>query len=168
MISQLKQIYELERFQINYYMSQLSTTEDTVLNKALIKIIETEKKHIDFFTQRFTEAGIDISKISTTIANLAGSIIGESVELTGPINICRIGVALEGKALNAYYDLIENNHVDSDLLEILIDFQLDKEFQMLWLQHYAGHLKNNSSRKNKILNDSLEEHPTVNINMRWI
>lgn len=39
---------------------------------------------------------------------------------------------------------------------------------MLWLQHYAQYLENESSPKNYLLTDNIEEHPSVNVNLRWI
>ena len=166
-IGQLKQIYELEKFQINYYISQISSTQDSTLDKALSKIIEADKEHTDFFVKIFTEANIEIPKIASTIADIAGSIVGESMELTGQANTCKIGVVLEEKVLSAYYELIKENDLESKRKDKLIDFKLDKEFHMLWLQHYAQHLKHGSSQ-NYLLTEGIEEHPTVNVNMRWI
>ena len=167
-IGQLKRIYELEKFQINYYISQLSSTQNSILDKALSKIIETDKIHTDFFEHIFTEVNIEIPRIASTIANIAGSIVGESIELTGQANTCKIGVALEDKVLSAYYELIRENDLESKLDDKLIDFKLDKEFHMLWLQHFAQYLKHRSSEKNYLLTEGIEEHPTVNFNMRWI
>ncbi|HBW33843.1 hypothetical protein [Desulfosporosinus sp. BICA1-9] len=167
-IGQLKQIYELEKFQINYYTSQISSTQNSLLDKALSKIIQTDKEHTDFFVHIFTDENIEIPKIATTIADIAGSIIGESMELTGQANTFKIGVSLEEKALSAYYELLKENDLESKLKDKLIDFKLDKEFHMLWLQHYAQYLKHRSSQKNYLLYEGIEEHPTVNLNMRWI
>ena len=166
-IGQLKRIYELEKFQINYYISQISSTQNSILDKALSKIIQTDKEHTDFFVHIFTDKNIEI-KIASTIADIAGSIVGESMELTGQANTCKIGVALEEKVLSAYYELIKENDLESKLQDKLIDFKLDKEFHMLWLQHYTQHLKNKSYQKNYLLTEGIEEHPTVNFNMRWI
>lgn len=167
-IGQLKRIYELEKFQITYYISQISSTQESILDKALSKIIQTDKEHINFFVHIFAGAYIEIPKITSAIADIAGSIVGESMELTGQANTCKIGVALEEKVLSAYYELIKENDLESKLQDQLTDFKLDKEFHMLWLQHYAQHLKNRSYEKNYLLTESIEEHPTVNFNMRWI
>ena len=167
-IGQLKRVYELEKFLINYYTSQISSTQESILDKALSKIIQTDKEHTDFFVHIFAEASIEIPKFASTIADIAGSIVGESMELTGQANTCKIGVALEEKVLSAYYELIKENDLESKLQDKLIDFKLDKEFHMLWLQHYAQYLKNRSYQKNYLLTEGIEEHPTVNFNMRWI
>lgn len=90
-IMQLKRIYELEIFQINYYISQISSTQDNILNKTLSKIVETDKQHTHYFVQIFKEANVEIPKIASTIADMAGSIIGESTEFTGQVNTCKIG-----------------------------------------------------------------------------
>ena len=167
-IGQLKQIYELEKFQINYYLSQISSTQNSILDKALSKIIQTDKDHTDFFVHTFADKNIELPKIASTLADIAGSIIGESMELTGQSNTCKIGVALEEKVLSAYYELIKENDLESKLQDILIDFKQDKEIHMLWLQHYAQHLEHSSTQRNYLFAENIEEHPTVNFNMRWI
>ena len=165
---QLKEIYELEKFQLSYYMSQLSSTEDKFYHIAFTKIVQTEKKHATFFAKKLTEMGMEIPKVRGTLADFAGIVVGESLELTGPANACKIGVALENKTLKAYQGLKNEVGVDSELLEKLLEFQLDEEFHALWLQSYSERLKMWDSQKSTLPSTDIEEHPTVNINMRWI
>lgn len=162
---QLKQLYELEKFQLNYYHSQLSSNEDTTLNKAITKILETNKRHVACFDQLFARAHISESIIADKIADLTGTLVGESMELTGLKNTCRIAASLERKTLKIYYELTKDRSLDPDIFDILINFQLDKEFHLLWLQHYAQLLKQDSTN---LLNNAVEGHPTVNVNMRLI
>ncbi|WP_368293145.1 hypothetical protein [Dehalobacter sp. TBBPA1] len=168
--AKLKRIYELENLQIHYYQSQLSESDDPIFDKALFKIVEADKMHAEFFTELFREHNIDIPLIKASIADIAGSIIGEAIELAGQENICKIGFALENQILEIYADLVEEN-LNSDLLDKLIDFKIDKEFHALWLQHYAQYLKHQKSQKsysNNLIQDSVEDHPTVNMNVRLI
>lgn len=168
-IGKIKRLYELEKFQLNYYLSQISPKRDTILDKALGKIIESSREHTDYFIHIFTEQRIEIPKIAGTIADIAGSIVGESMELTGQANTCKIGSALEEKVLNVYYELIDEKDLDSKLKDKLINFKIDKEFHMLWLQHYARYLNYELSQTNYLLTESIsEEHPSVNVNLRLI
>lgn len=164
----LKQIYELEKFQLSYYMSQLSSTEDKFYHKAFTKIVQTKKKHATFFAKKLTEMGIEIPKVRGTLADFAGIVVGESLELTGPAKTCKIGVALENKTLKAYHKLMDEVCMDIELLDKLMEFQLDEEFHALWLQSYSERLKLKESHKSILPNTDIEEHPTVNINMRWL
>ena len=166
--NKLRQLYELETFQVKYFFSQLSSTDDSIFYKALCKIIVRENKHIDFFTQHFIEENIDIPKIAASIANIAGSLVGESMELTGHVHISKVGVTLEKKTLNIYYDLIKERGLTLKLRDKLIDFQLDNEFHALWLQHFAQYLHQEKSKQNDLIDNCFEEHPTVNLNMRLL
>jgi rubrerythrin len=161
----LKQLYKLEKFQLNYYHSQLSSNEDAILNKAITKILKINKKHVACFDQILTRTNIGESIIADKIADISGTLVGESMEYTGPKNTCRIAVSLERKALKMYYELTKDRSLDPEIFDIILDFQLDKEFHLLWLQHYTQLLKQDST---ELLNNVIEDHPTINVNMRLI
>jgi hypothetical protein len=48
-----------------------------------------------------------------------------------------------------------------------MDFLLEEELHTLWLHDYAKRLKQKELYTNGLAAD-IEEHPTVNVNMRWI
>lgn len=166
-IAKFKKIYELEKLLIHYYKSQLSESEDAVFNAALGKFIATDTHHTDFFTALFRKHDIQIPIITASIADITGSIIGEAIELTGVANICRIGVSLENQVVELYAGLIEENP-SSCILDQLIGFKIDKEFHALWLQHYAQFLKQQKACTTNLVQNAIEGHPTVNMNVRLI
>lgn len=166
-LHQLKKIYELEKFQIAYYESQLSSMEDKFYHKAFTLIVRTKKKHADFIAKKLVEAGIEIPKVVGTLADIAGNVVGESLELTGPTNTCRIGVALESKGLTEYHELINHLKGEPELQDWLMEFMLEEEFYALWLNNYAKRLKQKESQKSLLVNE-VEEHPTLNINMHLL
>jgi bacterioferritin len=167
-IHRIKQIYELEKFQITFFQSQLSATENKFYQRAFRKLVHTEKKHADFFAHLLAKADINIPKIGGTVAEIAGSIVGESMEFTGPENACRLGVALENRTLAAYHELINSLDSDSELYSRLLDFLLEEEFHALWLKDYAKRLEYDEHHKNGLAGHDLEDHPSVNVNMRFI
>ena len=167
-IHRLKHLYELEKFQIAFYMSQLSSTEDKYYHKAFTKIVETERNHANFFAHKLAKADITIPKVGGTLADIAGSILGESLELTGPANTCKMGVALEKKALLAYHNLIDELREEPEEREKLMGFLLEEEFHALWLQDYGKRLRQKECQNSGLALDNMEDHPTLNINMHWL
>jgi len=157
----------LEKFQIAFYQSQLSSTKDRFYYKAFRKIVYTEKKHAGFFAKKLAESDIQIPQVGGTLAELGGSIIGESVEITGPVNTCKIGVALENKTLSAYHKLIDDVREEPGFRDKLLEFLLEEEFHALWLQDYAKRLKERE-RNTQLPGKHIDEHPSINVNMRWI
>lgn len=166
-ILKFKKLYELEKLQIHYYKSQLSENEDPVFRSALAKFIGTDTIHTDFFTTLFRDQNIDIPVITASIADITGSIIGEAIELTGLGNICRIGFSLGNRIAELYAGLIEENP-SSNILDQLISFKIDQEFHALWLQHYAQFLKQQKACTTNLVQNAIEGHPTVNMNVRLI
>ncbi len=167
-IHRLKHIYELEKFQIAFYISQLSSIEDKYYHKAFTKLVETERKHATFFAYKLAKADIPIPKVGGTLADIAGSIVGESLELTGPTNTCKMGVALEKKTLLAYHNLIDELRGEPETREKLMEFLLEEEFHALWLQDYGKRLNQKEYQNSGLAVDSIEDHPTININMHWL
>jgi rubrerythrin len=166
-IDLLKHLYELEKFQLSYYTSQLSSTEDGFYHKAFLTMAETENKHVGFFVAKLKDAGHELPKVGGTLAEIAGSILGESLELAGPANACKVGVALENKALLAYHQLLPEIKEDREFRDHLLEFLLEEEFHTLWLQDYAKRLAQ-KDRHPHLAGQTVDDHPTVNINLNLI
>jgi len=170
-IQRFKQIYELERFMIAFCMSQLSSTEDKFYHLVFSKIVETEKKHARFFANKLAENDISVPRLTANIAKLAGSIMGEALELSGPTITCKTGVAVGKKLLIAYHELLQDITKDPEIAELeekFLLFLLEEEFHTLWLKNYAERLKQKEYSKNSLIMDDINNHPTLNVNMRWI
>lgn len=152
---------------INYFISQQSSDQEKFYHLAFAKIVETKKHHAKFFAHLLARADIPLPKVGGTLAEFAGSIVGESLELAGQVSTCKMGVALENKTLTAYHELIREVESDQELTEKLMEFLLEEEFHTLWLQDYAKRLKQKECPKNGLAGVA-EEHPTINVNMRWL
>lgn len=138
LIFRLKEFYTLETFQVAFYKAQVSTSTNEYYSKAFEKMVQIESGHVDFFAQMLDKANIEIPTIVGSIAEMTGGFIGETVESTGPNNTCKLGVALETKAIKTYHAFItesKNKHY-SELRSTLMNFLLDEEFHTLWLKDY--------------------------------
>ncbi|SDH33499.1 demethoxyubiquinone hydroxylase family protein [Desulfosporosinus hippei] len=138
LIFRLKEFYTLETFQVAFYESQVSSSTNEYYKKAFEKMVEIESGHADFFAQVLTKADIEVPKIIGSAFELAGGFVGDMVSLTGSSNTCKLGVALENKAMEAYRTFInesKDKHY-SELRNTLMDYLLDEEFHTLWLRDY--------------------------------
>jgi bacterioferritin len=137
----LKEFFILEKFQVKYYESQLSTAGSEYYRKAFEKMMEIEQVHVDFFVQELSSRNLDVPAVTGTLADMAGNFLGESVELTGPSNACTLGAALENRAIEMYQSFIMEAKDNAYLKDKLMEFCLEEEFHSLWLQNYAWKLE---------------------------
>jgi len=138
LIFRLKEFYTLEKFQVAFYESQVSTSSNEYYTKAFEKMVAIESGHADFFAQVLDKASIEVPTILGSVLEKAGGFIGDMVGLTGASNSCRLGVALESKAMESYRTFItesKDKHY-SELRNTLMDYLLDEEFHTLWLKDY--------------------------------
>ncbi len=127
----LKEFYLLEKLQVDYYKAQLSEAKDKYYRKAFSKMAKIEEGHVNFFVQKMARENIQIPEAFGSLFKIAGRILGESVELTGPVNTCKLGIALEKKAMEMYRMFIMKSWVDQQLRNDLMDFLIDEEFHKL-------------------------------------
>lgn len=140
-ISRLKEFYVLEKFQVAYYKAQLSCADDEYYRTAFKKMVQIEDSHANFFANKLTEKNINLPVVSGSLFELAGSILGETVEITGPQNTCKLGVILETKAIEMYKKFIIEAWEDESLRKTLWEYLLDEEFHTFWMQDYLKHIK---------------------------
>lgn len=149
--NRLKEFYILEKFQVKYYESQLSAAESEYYGKAFEKMMEIEQVHADFFARELISRNLDVPAVIGSLADMGGNFLGESVELTGPLNTCKLGAALENRAIEKYQSFIMEAKDDTDLKNKLMEFRLEEEFHALWLQNYAWKLEH-KTKLNSVIN----------------
>ncbi|EGW41313.1 ferritin-like domain-containing protein [Desulfosporosinus sp. OT] len=139
-VSSLQSFYKLETFQVAFYKAQISTSTDEYYRKAFEKLVQIESGHVDFFAQVLDKAQLEIPTFAGSLFELAGGFLGEMVESTGPVNTCKLGVALENKAIEAYRAFIaeSKNKNYSVIRDTLMEYLLDEEFHTLWLRDYMN------------------------------
>lgn len=138
LIFRLKEFYTLETFQVAFYESQVSTSTNEYYTKAFEKMVQIESGHADFFAQVLDKANIEPPTIVGSIFEFAGGFVGDMIGSTGPNKTCKLGVALESKAIETYRTFItesKDKHY-SELRNTLMDYLLDEEFHTLWLKDY--------------------------------
>lgn len=136
----LKEFYLLETFQVQYYRAQLSESKDEYYRKAFEKMVKIESIHAEYFAQKLREYGIEQPQIVDPVFKAAGRFLGEAAEFTGQYNTCRLGVALETKAMEMYRDFAIKAWKDSSLRDTLMDYLIDEEFHTLWMQDYLRNM----------------------------
>ena len=134
--SKLLAFYKLEEFQVAYYRAQLSSSQGILPQGLFSRMVDIESNHAQYFAKKLNELGVDTPKVTGSLFTLAGSILGETVELTGSINTCKLGVNLEKHAMKMYRDFIMETQCFPDIHNTLWQFYLDEEFHTLWMEDY--------------------------------
>ncbi|HZK24948.1 MAG TPA: demethoxyubiquinone hydroxylase family protein [Oscillospiraceae bacterium] len=136
LLARLKEFYLLEKFQVQYYQAQLSAANDAYFQCAFTKMVQIESGHADYFAKKLIEAKVELPQARTSLLQLAGRLLGESVELTGAKQTCKLGIALESKAIEMYQKFILEAWDEQKLRNTLMEYLLDEEFHTLWMKDY--------------------------------
>lgn len=138
LVFRLKEFYTLETFQVAFYNSQAQISTNEYYTKAFEKMVQIESGHADFFANVLSKANIEVPSTVGTIFEFAGGLIGDVVGSTGPNNTCKLGIALESKAIETYRTFISESQAKhyTELRNTLMDYLLDEEFHTLWLKDY--------------------------------
>lgn len=140
LIFRLKEFYTLETFQVAFYEAQVSTSTDEYYCKAFEKMVQIESDHANFFAEVLDKTQVEVPKFTGSLFELAGNFVGEMVGSTGQHNTCKLGIALENKAMKAYRTFITESKTKhySELRNTLMEYLLDEEFHTLWLRDYMN------------------------------
>ncbi|AFM40884.1 Ubiquinone biosynthesis protein COQ7 [Desulfosporosinus acidiphilus SJ4] len=138
LLSRFKEFYTLETFQVAYYNEQLQSSTDEYYCHAFEKMAQIEQGHVDFFAEELDKANVDPPTVKGSVFSLAGTFLGDMVKSTGAHNTCKLGMALENKAIQTYQAFIQESTDKkySILRRTLMEYRLDEEFHSLWLQDY--------------------------------
>ncbi len=140
LIFRLKEFYTLETFQVAFYTAQVASATDEYYGRAFQKMVQIEQGHADFFANKIEQAKEIVPTFVGSLLQLAGNLVGETAESTGQHNTCKLGVALENKAMEAYRTFITESKTNnySILEDTLMEYLLDEEFHSLWLRDYMN------------------------------
>lgn len=140
LITRLKEFYTLETFQVAFYQAQISTSTNEYYSKAFEKMVQIEGGHADFFAQLLDKSSVEVPKVIGSVFEFAGGLLGDMVGSTGAVNTCKLGIALENKAMETYRAFIAESKEKhySELRDTLMEYLLDEEFHTLWLLDYMG------------------------------
>lgn len=146
LIFRLKEFYTLETFQVAYYKAQVSSAPDEYYSKAFEKMVKIEQTHADFFANKIEQANETFPTVMGSLFDIAGNLLGETVESTGQYYTCKLGIALENKAIETYRNFITESKEKKYgiLYDNLMENLLDEEFHTLWLTDYMNNHPNKS------------------------
>ncbi|MGI6225279.1 MAG: ferritin-like domain-containing protein [Peptococcales bacterium] len=136
LLEKLEAFYKLEEFQVAYYKAQVSESQNEYYRRAFSKMVDIESNHAKYFAEQLTILDIEVPKLTGSLFTLAGSILGESVELTGSLNTLKLGIKLESKAIEMYKIFIEETKDYPVIHNTLWDYLLEEEFHTLWMKDY--------------------------------
>ncbi|KLU59167.1 hypothetical protein CEB3_c41530 [Peptococcaceae bacterium CEB3] len=139
LIFRLKEFYTLEILQVAFYEAQANSATDEYYKKAFEKIVGTEQGHVDYFADKIVQANEKVPSVAGSVFQLAGSVVGETMEFVGKYNTCMFGVALENKATEMYRTFIDETNIKNyvKIKDTLFKNLLDEEFHAYWLRDYA-------------------------------
>jgi len=140
LIFRLKEFYTLEMFQVAFYNAQANSATDEYYKKAFEKMVQIEQGHADYFANIIDQAKEDVPSIVGTVFQVAGSFVGETVESIGQHSTCKLGVALENKAMRMYRQFIKESKEKGYQIikDTLFEYLLDEEFHTFWLRDYMS------------------------------
>ncbi|WP_308899394.1 demethoxyubiquinone hydroxylase family protein [Candidatus Desulfosporosinus nitrosoreducens] len=140
LIARFKEFYTLETFQVAFYKAQANSATDEYYRRAFEKLVQIEQGHADYFANEIGNANEEVPSLTGSFFQLAGNLLGESVEPLGRHNTCKLGAALENEAIKKYRMFIKECKTKNYLIfkYTLMDYLLDEEFHTLWLKDYMN------------------------------
>ena len=140
LIFRFKEFYILETFQVAFYKAQVDSATDEYYRKAFDKMVQIEQGHADYFANIIEQTGEIVPENAGSIFKIAGHLVGETIESVGQHNTCKLGVALENKAMDKYRTFITESREKNYTIirNTLMEYLLDEEFHTLWLRDYMN------------------------------
>ncbi|MHB1126732.1 MAG: demethoxyubiquinone hydroxylase family protein [Bacillota bacterium] len=133
----LKEFYTLESFQVDFYNSQVNSTDNLHIKRAYERFANREQKHVDFFKNRLLNLGNHQPVIIGPVFEVAGFAMGKAVGLLSIKEQFNLAIALENKATQMYAEFINEASVDLDLEDLarnLWYFMVDEECHAFWFK----------------------------------
>lgn len=140
LIFRFKEFYTLETFQVAFYNAQANSATDEYYKKAFEKMVQIEQGHADYFANIIDKAKEEVPSLVGSAFQIAGGIVGETVESIGRHSMCKLGVTLENEAMKMYREFIkESKEKKYEIIkDTLYEYLLDEEFHKYWLRDYIN------------------------------
>ena len=140
LIFRFKEFYTLETFQVAFYNAQANSATDEYYKKAFEKMVQIEQGHADYFANIIDKAKKEVPSLVGSAFQIAGGIVGETVESIGRHSMCKLGVTLENEAMKMYREFIkESKEKKYEIIkDTLYEYLLDEEFHKYWLRDYIN------------------------------
>ncbi|HHY32602.1 MAG TPA: ferritin-like domain-containing protein [Firmicutes bacterium] len=138
LIVRLNWFYSLEAQQVRLYTEQSKAAPDMYSRKVLERVAAIEQGHVDNIGATITRLGGAPTLMGEVLASALGMVVGKASGAAGLIELLKLDISLEEKAMRDYKDLILKVGHDRDLFETLWSNLIDEDIHTAW---FANKLK---------------------------
>ncbi|GAB6098584.1 ferritin-like domain-containing protein [Halanaerocella petrolearia] len=149
LLLKLNWFYFLEINQYQLYKKQYKRSKDDYIKKVLDKFASTEKTHINFFKQEIERLGGKPTAVGADLGLLFGAAAGNLTSLTGTVNLFRINLALERRAIKDYRKLIQQSK-SKRLKKKLWSNLIEEDMHHSWFAHQKKEFKDQKKSNQNI------------------
>lgn len=136
-LSKLNWFFNLELNQVDLYMSQSKSFQDTYISSAFERIAYIEQQHVDNIAEKIKEMGRSPSKLGDVIAPIIGGIAGKVISFGGLERVLKTNILIEKKAMQDYRAMIaslKKSSYDKELMKILEHNLVDEDLHTAWFE----------------------------------
>ncbi len=130
----LREFYLLEVYQLSLFRDQIPSLPDEYTAFAFERMTELEQRHVDFFAEKMHELGISKPEIADSTFSFAGFVSAKALDLLSLKERYQLGIAVESKAAEMYYEFIKMAEGDQQLVRMLWHQRTDEEFHKFWFR----------------------------------
>jgi bacterioferritin len=130
----LREFYLLETYQVSLFGDQIHSLPDEYTAYAFERMKKLEQDHVDFFSEKMHALGISLPEIANHTFSFAGFVSAKALDLLSLKERYKLGIAVESKAAEMYYDFIKMAEGDPQLVRMLWHQRTDEEFHKFWFR----------------------------------
>jgi bacterioferritin len=130
----IRQFYLLEVYQLSLYSDQILSLPDAYTAYAFERMKELEQRHVDYFAEKINELGISKPEIADNAFDFLGFVSAKALDLLSLKERYKVGITVESKAAEMYYDFIKMAEGDQQLVRMLWHNRTDEEFHKFWFR----------------------------------
>ncbi|MFW5976527.1 MAG: ferritin-like domain-containing protein [Bacillota bacterium] len=131
-IKKLNWFYTLELTQVDLYTAQSKMVQDKYIKNTLKRVAVIEQQHVDNIADKIKKLGGKPIVIADITAPLLGKLAGTVIGKSGVINMMKINIVLEKKAMSDYKKFIAKTVGESSLSSILWSNLIDEDLHTSW------------------------------------
>ena len=139
-INKLNWFYSLEINQVDLYTVQSKNVKDIYIKKVLERVTVIEQEHVDNISKKIKELGGKPTLLGEMVAPITGTIAGTISTWAGVIEILKIDIKLEQKAMADYKDFILKVG-DEDIFKLLWSNLIDEDLHTAWFANKVKELE---------------------------
>lgn len=141
LIRKLNWFYSLELNQVDLYQAQSQQVDDIYIGKTLERVAVIEQQHVDNIAEVIKEMGAQPTAIGDMLAPIVGKVAGKTSGWAGVINMLKMDIKLEEKAMADYKDLIAKSAADQNLFNLLWSNLIDEDLHTAWFSNKVAELE---------------------------